>query len=105
RHAGRELVGSVAGEHEMRVAVDEPRDHASACRVEARVGVKLAGGADGQYPPIVDDERGLASGAERAVAKGRVVGDEHTDVVDDDRAHPTTSRIAASSSPATSIDT
>ena len=37
RHAGGELVGAVAGEHEVGVAVNEPRNHAAAGRVDALV--------------------------------------------------------------------
>ena len=39
-HARRELVGAVAGEHEVRVAVDEAGDDAAAVGVEALVGVE-----------------------------------------------------------------
>ena len=37
-HAGRELGAAVAGEHEVGVAVDEPRDHARPADVDALVG-------------------------------------------------------------------
>ena len=46
-HPGGELVGAVAGEDEMRVAVHEPRDHAAAGRVEPLV-PRRAGPFDAQ---------------------------------------------------------
>ena len=97
RHARGELVAALAGEDEVRVAVDEARDDAAPARVDARVRA-------GARPAALDRRDALAVEHERRVAHGPelgVVRDEQADVVDRERAHgASTSR----SSRATSID-
>jgi hypothetical protein len=81
-HPRGELVAAVAREHEVRVRVDEARDHAppsasmrsSAARPRARR----------RDEAVLDHQRGVADEAERALAERLVVGDEQPDVVDDD---------------------
>ena len=80
-HARRELVAAIAGEHEMRVAVDETRDHAASPGVDAFVGGR-ARRLDGADALAVDHHRRVAADPERPVAERRVVGDEQPDVVD-----------------------
>ena len=99
---GRELVGAVAREHEVRVAVDEPGDHAAALGIEARVGVEGPGGADRDHPLILDRHRSVAEQSERAVSDLTVVRDQQTDTVDHQRAHERSAVIASVSSRGTS---
>ena len=70
RHPRGELVPAVAREHEVRVRVDEARDHAAARRVDPLVG-RGAGALDRGDAAVVDDERGVADEAERALAERR----------------------------------
>ena len=58
RHPRREFVGAVTGEHEVRVAVDETRDHAGTVGADAFVG-RRAGALDADDSAGVDDERGV----------------------------------------------
>ena len=85
-HARRELVGAVAGEDEMCVAVDEPRDDAAAGRVEALVAGRSRPGHR-RDPVALDHEGGVPDEPQRPLAQLRVVCDQQTDVVDDERAH------------------
>ena len=85
-HPGGELVGAVAGEDEVGVAVDEPRDHAAAARVEPLVRGR-AGALDRRDALALDHQRRVAHEPERALAEGGVAGDEQPDVVDHERAH------------------
>ena len=96
RHARGELIGPVAAEHEVRVRVDEPRDHRAAAHVhDLDVGVperavllglaavlacvapcKLLGRVRGRTDPgdaaVLDEHGGVADDAERsALAVGR----------------------------------
>ena len=86
RHPRGELLGAVAGEHQVRVAVDEAGDHAAAAGVDPLVGGR-ARRLDRRDPPALDHERGVADNAERPVPERRIVRDEQADVVDDQRAH------------------
>jgi hypothetical protein len=58
-HARGELVGAVAGEHEVSVAVHEPRDHAAPTRVEPLVSGR-ARTLDGCHAIALDHERRVA---------------------------------------------
>ena len=86
-HPRRELRGAVAGEDQVRVAVDEAGHHAAAAGVDAVVGLR-AGRLDRGDAAVVEDERGVADDAQRPLAERRVVGDEQADVVDRERGHP-----------------
>src|SRR4051794_2583169 len=84
-HPGVELGGPIAREHEMRVAVDEPRQRGTAAGVDAWTVDALghsAPRADPGDPLAVDRDRGVADDAERAVAC-RIVRDELADVLDE----------------------
>jgi hypothetical protein len=97
-HPGGELVAAVAGEYEVRVAVDEARDDAAAARVDAPVAGR-ARALDRRHAPVLDHQRGVADDPERAVAERGLVGDEHADVVDDQRGHSASRSAAATSKP------
>ena len=57
-HPGRELLRPVAGEDQVAVAVDEPREHRAAAGVDDLVGVRHVGGpADPGDPAALDDQR------------------------------------------------
>ena len=86
RHPRRELVAPVAREHEVRVRVHEPRDHAPPARVDPLVAHR-ARALDRGHDAVLDHQRGVAHEAERALAERGVVGDEQTDLVDDERGH------------------
>ena len=66
---------AVAGEHEVRVAVDEAGDDAPAVGVEARVGIECAGGADRDDLVVLDRYRRRRAGARagRRRARGSLV--------------------------------
>ena len=66
-HARRELGGAVAGEDEVGVAVDEPRDHARPVDVDALVGGRRPTGADRDDAPVVDHDVGVDELARRGV--------------------------------------
>jgi len=90
RHARGELLGAVAAEHEVRVAVDEPGDHRAAAHVDdLDVGVperavllrlaavlafvascevlgRVRGGADPRDATVLDEHGGIADDAERS---------------------------------------
>ena len=95
-HPRGELVAAVAGEHEVRMRVHEPRDHAAALGVDALVGGS-ARALDGGDDAVLDHQRGVAHEAEGTVSERLVVRDEQPDVVDDD-AHASASRSAAGTS-------
>ena len=100
RHPGGELVAAVAGEHQVGVAVHEPRDHAPPAGVEALV----AGGAGRLHrghEPVLEHERGVAHRAERALAELRIPGHEQADVVHHERGHPASASSARPRRPAT----
>ena len=94
-HPRGELVAAVAREHEVRVRVDEARDHAPPLRVDPLVR-RGARALDGGDEAVLDHQRGVAEEPERALAEGLVVGDEQPDVVDDE-AHTTSLSAAATS--------
>ena len=121
RHARGELVGAVAAEHEVRVRVDEPRDHRAAAGVDdLDVGVpdaamlvalapvlalvapsevlgRVGGRADPRDAPVFDEHGGVADDAERpafAVARG-VVRHQFADARDQ---HPSCGRAVAHAS-------
>ena len=94
-HAGGELGGPVAGEHEVGVAVDEARDHAAPAGVDALVGGRAPARCRRRRraSPSIDDV---------ASVQLAVVGVRHQppDAVDDDawsRAAPRRSSAATSS--------
>ncbi len=61
RHPRGELVAAVAREHEVRVRVDEARDHAPPLRVDPLVGGR-ARALDGGDEAVLDHHRGVADG-------------------------------------------
>jgi hypothetical protein len=85
RHARGELVAPVAGEHEMRVAVDESGDDTAAARVDAPIG-DGSGGFDRHDHPVGDHERHVAQGPERPLAERGCVRHQQPDAVHDERA-------------------
>ena len=105
-HAGTELGGAVAGEHEMGVGIDEPGQHTRPVGVDSQVGAR-PGATDGDHDTVFDHHRSVSYQPEWSVTQLGIVGDQRTDPVDHERAHvfafPTTSAIAADSSAATSI--
>ncbi len=64
-HPRRKLLGPVAREHQVGVAVDEPGDHAAACRIDAIVR-GCAGAFDRVDPLVLEDERAIANDSERS---------------------------------------
>ena len=95
-HPRGELVPAVAREHEVRVRVDEPRDHAPPLRVDPLVGGS-ARALDRGDAPVIDHDSRVSDETKRALAQGLVVGDEQPDVVDD-QGHASASRSAAGTS-------
>ena len=93
RHPRGELVAAVAREHEVRVGVDEARDHAPARRRRSARRPRRPH-ARRRRRAVLDDERGVADEAERALAERLVVGDEQADVVDDRGGHRSRRRRA-----------
>ena len=89
----RELLGAVAGEDQVGVAVDEARDHAAAGRVEAPIGGNPRALHRG-HPVALEDEGRVAHDPQRTLAQRRVVGDQQADVVDRQRAHHGSMAIA-----------
>ncbi len=82
-HAGGELSGSFACEHQMRMAVDESGDHAGVLAADPMVGVGRVGASAHPWrcAGADDHQRGVGDDAERvAIALGGVVGDELADV-------------------------
>ena len=77
RHPGSELVGTVAGEDEVGVGVDEAGQHRATTEVPGRVGVgSVEPPADPHDPAALDHDRGILDEPERSPVVGRVVGDE-----------------------------
>ena len=68
-HPGGELVGAVAGEHEVGVAVDEARDHAAPGGVDALVGGRARRARRAATRAVLDHERRVAHEPERALAE------------------------------------
>ena len=100
-HPGGELLGPVAGEHQVGVGVDEAGQDAGAIGIDAFVG-DLAGGTDVCDRPVDDDDAGVLEDAERPAPDRRIVRDERADVVDHDRArrrHLTSSAVIGPSAP------
>ncbi len=83
RHPRGELFGAVTGKHEMRVAVDEPGDHARAFSADALVGLRTRP-LDADDAACVDHERGVLHEAETTAPTRWIVGDQQPDVVDDE---------------------
>ena len=102
-HAGHELRGPVAGEHEMGVAVDEAGEHAGAGGIDPLVsGHALS--LDGHHHAVLDHDRCVTDQPERAVAQLGPVGDEQADPVDDGGGQDHSSPIEPASSSATSSE-
>jgi hypothetical protein len=97
-HARGELVGAVAGEHQVRVAVDESGHHGAATRVDVAVADGLAGVCQLGHEPALEDQCGARADAEHAVAQLGVAGDELADVVDDESGHRSTRSSSAGTS-------
>jgi hypothetical protein len=75
-HPGGELLGPIAREDQMRVAVHEARDHAAAHGVEALVGrCRAALPLHGGHTVTLEDERRVADDAQWPLAEALVVGD------------------------------
>ena len=68
-HPRGELVGAVAGEDEVGVAVDEARDHAAAAGVDGARRPAAPAGPTCGHEPVLDDERGVADEPERPLAR------------------------------------
>ena len=100
-HPCRELLGSVPGEDQVGMAVDEARKHAPPPGVEMLVRVG-AGALDRDHRLVLDHERRVAHDPERPLADLGIVRDQEPDVVDRQRAHRVTAAIDSRSSPATS---
>jgi hypothetical protein len=84
-HPRVELGGSVACEHEVCVAVDEPRQRGRTGRVDQRPLDALGNAVTLAHPddPVaVDRDRGVVDDAERP-APGSIVRDELADMVDE----------------------
>ena len=64
RHPRRELLGAVAGEDQVRVAVDEARDHAAAAGVEAP-SAAAPPSLHGGHPVALEDQRRVADDPQR----------------------------------------
>src|SRR5262249_18844007 len=101
-HAGGELLGAIAGEHEMRVTVHEPWDHAAPTGVDALIGIG-PGLRDRDDPLAFDHGGGVAHETQRTVAELRVARHEQADVVDRRRTQRSTPPVALTSSLGTSI--
>ena len=86
-HPRRELLRTVAREHQVRVAVHEAREHRGAVDRDRRVRRRAARHrSHPDDPSAVHHERGVAHEAERARARGGIVGDELGDPGDRRRA-------------------
>ena len=88
RQTGGELCAAVAGKNEVGMAVHEPGHKRPAGEVE--IGVATAARYLARLPHPCDAtvdgyKRAVGPAPERAVANGRVVGDEHPDVVENNR--------------------
>ena len=87
-HPRGELLGAVAGEDQVRVAVDEAGHDAAAAGVDPIVGVD-PGPLDRDHLPVLEDDGGVAQLAQRPLAaQARLVGDQQADVVDRERGSP-----------------
>jgi len=106
-HAGGELLGPVAGEHQMRVGVDEAGEDGSALGVDSIIGHGSCR-TDRKHTIIVEDDRRILDDSERTSAERRIVGDETADVVDHGGTtggHSKSSSMLVASSCAVSIRT
>ena len=83
-HTCGELFGTVTGENQMGVRVDEPGQRARTVGVDPVVG-KCASGPDVFDHPVDDHDRCVVDDAERTSAERRVVGDQRPNVVDRER--------------------
>ena len=82
-HSGGEFLGSVAGEDEVRVGIDEAWKHACSISVDVPVG-RGPGGSDRLDEAVGDDDACVLQLTERPRTKAWVVGDQKADVVDDE---------------------
>ena len=88
RHAGREFSGTVAVEHEMRVAVDEPGQHACTLQIDAYIRCGCCGRTtDPGDRAIGDNESGIRAQAEQAHAEFGIVRGERSDVGEEGACH------------------
>ena len=81
-HARRELVGTIAGEHEVAVTVDEAGHHAPTGGVDSLIGGRRLTGADRFDEPVDQHDPCVAQLAGGADLELGVVGDQPADVVD-----------------------
>ena len=89
RHPSLELVATFAGEHQVRVRVDEARDDGGPPRVEYLIGVgRRVALTDPEHLLLVNDHRRVDEATEAAlVTEGGVVGGELADVGDEAGGH------------------
>ncbi len=86
-HPGGEFVGSITGEHEVRVAVDEARDDAASGGVDAFVGRRCRARTDIDDAVAVEHDVRVADDTGTSGFPDGVIGDEHADPLDDGGGH------------------
>ena len=104
-HAGRELLGTVTGEHQVAVTVDESGHHTTTSGVDSLIGDRRLTRTDCFDEPVDQHDPCITQLAGCADLELGVVGDQQTDVVDHRRraAHDQTFVIERLKSAATSI--